>query len=192
MKDLTAAALWAVVKCFEDGTSEEDKLKEVNFETILQILANRDQYLDSELGDHIGDTSNPHEVSRAQIGAAATNGSSSSLFAVAAATAAAYAVRLDQFTATLGNPSCIRIPVWTGSVRHTLLIQFGTVTGSSSTNVTLPATVSTQLTAGAFYGGTNQSDPDTSPTAYFLDNSTIRVQPEYRGGYALWMAFGYV
>jgi hypothetical protein len=45
MKDLTAAAVWAAVRCLTDGSAEEDKLKEANFETILQILANRDEWL---------------------------------------------------------------------------------------------------------------------------------------------------
>jgi|GEM_PF-5114720 len=148
----------------------------------------------NELAAAMGDDPNfAASVFTALATKAAKAGSASQEFSVASATAYSHAVRLNQFAAALANPLVLRIPTYYGGIKVTVYIQAGLVPDNVATiDITLPVTVNMGLFCGAFYGGDVQGDPDSAPSAWFLDNSTIRVRPNKRGASeAAWITIGY-
>lgn len=171
MKNLADAAQWLAAKSIEDGVDDVD---EAVMDAILQIFADRTKYLKDLKADLQGN--------------AAYN------FQTGAATQWSHALRLDQFSTTLGPPVVLRIPIWTGSVRRTVVIIMGEKTTATPENVTLPVELTGgTLFCGSFYGGDTGGDPDSAPSAKFVDSSTIFVRPNARGAStACWIAVGYL
>lgn len=119
---------------------------------------------------------------------AALGGLPTQLFQVAAASAAAHALRLDQIAGSSGTPSWISIPYWDGATKRNLIVQWGLVaTTVAAASVTFPIAFPTGCLALL---ATNAQDNSFWPHAFNQTRFGFSIRSDTTPAQAFWLAIG--